>query len=143
MSNEQDKAALRKAIEGWAEATRNKDADKVATFFANDVVSFDLAPPLKHTGFDREALAKWFASWDGKIGYEITDHHITVGDTLAVARSLDHMTGKKLDGEKVGMWTRTTVCFRKDGGQWKVIHVHSSVPVMMDGSNKAATDLKP
>lgn len=143
MSNEQDRTAIRKAIEDWSEANRNKDAGKVATFFANDVVFFDIAPPLKHSGFDRDALAKWFASWDGKIGYEVTDQVITVSDTLAMARSIDHMTGKKLDGEKVDMWTRSTVCFRKDGGQWKVVHVHNSVPLMMDGSNKAATDLNP
>ena len=41
------------------------------------------------------------------------------------------------------MWTRSTVVFRKEGGAWKVMHVHSSVPFYMDGSRKAAVDLKP
>ena len=143
MSNQQDKAALGKAIEDWAEATRNKDADRVATFFAKDVVSFDLAPPLKSSGFDRDALAKWFKTWNGPIGYEVTDQDITVGESIAFVRSLNHLTGTKVDGEKVELWTRSTVCFRKAGADWKVVHVHNSVPLMMDGSNKAATDLKP
>jgi ketosteroid isomerase-like protein len=142
MSN-QDKAILGNAIEAWCEATRNKDADKVARFFANDVVSFDLPPPLKTVGFDRDALAKWFTTWKGPIGYQVTDQDITVGESIAFAHSLHHLTGTKVDGERIDVWSRATVCFRKQGSDWKVVHVHNSVPLMMDGSNTAATDLKP
>jgi ketosteroid isomerase-like protein len=39
-------------------------------FFTEDVVTFDLAPPLKHTGFDHKMLEGWFQTWDGRIGYE-------------------------------------------------------------------------
>jgi ketosteroid isomerase-like protein len=38
---------------------------------------------------------------------------------------------------------RVTVCFRKIAGKWKVVHEHVSVPFYMDGSFKAAVDLKP
>jgi ketosteroid isomerase-like protein len=107
------------------------------------VVSFDLAPPLKHEGFDQAMMEDWFKTWNGQIGYEVTNQDIEVSDTLAVARSLDHMTGTKINGEKVDVWTRSTVCFRKEGGDWKVMHVHASVPFYMDGSLKAAVDLKP
>ena len=141
--SDQDKASIADKISEWSKAVSAKDAAKVATFFTSDVVSFDLAPPLRNVGFDSSALEKWFTTWDGPIGYEVTDQEITVSDTLAVARSLNHMTGKKFDDEKVDLWTRSTVCFRKEGGQWKVFHVHSSVPMLMDGSGKAATDLKP
>ena len=139
----QDKASIADKINQWTKAVSSKDAAKVAIFFTSDVVSFDIAPPLKIVGFDSNALEKWFKTWDGPIGYEVTDQDITVSDTLAVARSLNHMTGKKVDGEKVDLWTRSTVCFRKKGANWEVFHVHSSVPMLMDGSGKAATDLKP
>ena len=143
MTTQPDASDIRSAIEAWAKAVSNKDASKLATFFTSDVVSFDIAPPLKTVGFDGSALEKWFKTWDGPIGYEVTDQDITVSDSLAVARSLDHMTGKKVDGEKVDLWTRSTVCFRKKEASWDVFHVHSSVPMLMDGSGKAATDLKP
>jgi ketosteroid isomerase-like protein len=97
------------------------------------VVTFDLAPPLKHAGFDRKMMEDWFKTWKGGIGYEVTDQVIEVSDTLAVARSLDHMRGTKIDGEKVDVWTRSTVCLRKEGQDWKVMHVHASVPFHMDG----------
>jgi ketosteroid isomerase-like protein len=138
-----DEAAIRKATQDWARAIGEKNADAVSRFFTDDVVTFDLAPPLKHTGFDRKMLEGWFKTWDGRIGYELSDQVVTVSDSLAVSRSLDHMTGTKTDGEKVDVWTRSTVVFRKEGGAWKVMHVHSSVPFYMDGSLKAAVDLEP
>jgi ketosteroid isomerase-like protein len=143
MSSSQDTSRIRSLITHWARAMGEKDAEAVSRFFAKDVVTFDLAPPLKHTGFDRKALIEWFKTWKGRIGYEVTDLVLTVSSDLAVARSLDHMTGTKTDGEQVDLWTRSTVCFRKSDGDWKVMHVHGSVPFHMDGSFRAAVDLKP
>jgi hypothetical protein len=69
---------------------------------------------------------QWFKTWKGGIGYDVTDLTLATSSDLAVARSLDHMTGTKTDGEQVDLWTRSTVCFRKTDGDWKVMHVHSS-----------------
>lgn len=41
------------------------------------------------------------------------------------------------------MWVRATTCWRKVDGRWRVVHEHVSVPFYMDGSEKAAVDLKP
>lgn len=41
------------------------------------------------------------------------------------------------------MWLRETLGFRKLAGEWKITHQHESVPFYMDGSFRAATDLKP
>ncbi len=141
--NALDKRAIAEGMRAWAKAITAKDADAVADHYASDVVAFDLPPPLKTVGFDGKALEAWFNTWDGPIGYDIADQNITVSGRLAVAASLNHMTGKKVDGEQVDLWTRSTVCFRKVGAKWDVIHVHNSVPLQMDGSGKAATDLKP
>lgn len=40
-------------------------------------------------------------------------------------------------------WIRLNLGLRKAGGAWKIIHEHESVPFLMDGSDKAALDLKP
>jgi PhnB protein len=135
--------AIRDKVSAWAKTVGSKDATAAGRFFDDDVVTFDLAPPLQHKGFDRAALEAWFKTWKGPIGYEPTEVSVAVDGDLAVARSLDHMTGEKTDGEKVDLWTRSTVCFRKSGSDWKVFHVHSSVPFYMDGSFRAAVDLKP
>ena len=41
------------------------------------------------------------------------------------------------------VWFRSTLGFRKIGGEWKIAHEHELVPFLMDGSDKAALDLKP
>jgi ketosteroid isomerase-like protein len=41
------------------------------------------------------------------------------------------------------MWTRQTICLAKMGGEWKITHAHTSVPMNMDGDYRAAIDLKP
>jgi PhnB protein len=38
---------------------------------------------------------------------------------------------------------RETLGLRKIDGIWKIAHQHHSVPFYMDGSNRAAVDLKP
>jgi ketosteroid isomerase-like protein len=53
------------------------------------------------------------------------------------------MAGTKTDGQDVDLWARQTVGLRKREGAWKIIHQHTSTPFYMDGSMKAAVDLKP
>jgi ketosteroid isomerase-like protein len=45
-------------------------------------------------------------------------------------------------GEDQDLWFRTTMCLRKINARWRIVHDHSSVPFYMDGSYRAAVDLK-
>jgi PhnB protein len=139
-----DETRIRGLVEDWAQALRDKDVDAVMTHYAPDVIAFDLAPPLQH---DRDAMRKgleaWFPTFKGRIGYEITGLRVAAGEDVAFAHSLNHMTGARTDGTQTDVWFRATVCFHRAGGAWKVAHEHASVPFYMDGSLKAAVDLKP
>ncbi|HVG50496.1 MAG TPA: nuclear transport factor 2 family protein [Xanthobacteraceae bacterium] len=135
--------AIKAAIVEWTKAIRSKDATKALRHFSEDVVAFDLAPPLKIAGKDPEGLQAWFDTWDGPIQFEVSDLHIDANDELGVARSLSRIGGTKTSGEDSSVWVRSTVCFRRNRGEWKVFHVHSSVPFYMDGSVRAAIDLTP
>lgn len=53
------------------------------------------------------------------------------------------MTGTRTSGEKSDLWFRNTACFRREHGQWKITHMHNSVPFAMDGSKRALLNLKP
>jgi len=136
-----------KVIDSAAQAVRDKDSDAAVALLAPEMVQFSLAPPLQHAGeaaLAKAGLQEWFDTWDGPIGYEITEQTITMGDDVAFAHSLNHMTGTKKDGEKVDLWFRDTKGLRKfDRTEWKITHGHESVPFLMDGSFKAALDLKP
>jgi PhnB protein len=140
-----DETQIRRVIEGWAKALRAKDVEGVVSHYTADIVSFDLAPPLQHVGTDalRKGLAAWFPTFRGPVGYEIRDLAITTGDDVAFCRSLNRISGTRTDGEATGVWVRATVGLRRIDGTWKVTHEHASVPFYMDGSYKAAVDLKP
>lgn len=138
-----DQAAIRGIFGDRTNALFGKVADLAVKHFADDAVSYDLAPPLQHVGPGKEAMQAWFDTWEGPISWAMTDTHVEIGGDIAFARGLGHMTGDKKDGEKADVWVRVTVCLRRIGGTWKITHQHTSVPFLMDGSFKAAVDLKP
>jgi PhnB protein len=56
---------------------------------------------------------------------------------------LQHLTGTRTSGEEIDLWFRATAGFRREDGQWRIAHLHNSVPFAMDGSEKALLHLKP
>jgi ketosteroid isomerase-like protein len=141
-----DEAQIRKLIDDRANAVRAKDIDGSLSPYTADSVSFDLAPPLQSGGaeaLDKKSIEDWFSSWRGPIGYELRDLSVTTGGDLAFCHGLVRISGTKTDGEHNDIWARQTLCLRRIGGTWKIAHEHTSVPFYMDGSYKAAVDLKP
>jgi ketosteroid isomerase-like protein len=139
-------AQIRRLLDDWVSKLRSKDSNGFLSHYAADLVQFALAPPLKHAGanaLNKKALDEWFSSFHGSIRYEIRDLSIAAGDSVAFCHSLNHLSGRKTAGEQVDMWLRVTVCFRRIEGKWMITHSHESVPFYMDGSYKAAVDLKP
>jgi PhnB protein len=142
-SKEGDELQIRQVIDDWSRALRAKDARGVVAHHAPGFVSFSLAPPLLTRPADTTGLDAWFATWRGPIGYEIDDLHLETSGDLAFGYSLNRMSGTKTDGQRVDLWFRQTLCLRKLGGAWKIVHAHDSVPFYMDGSVRAAVDLQP
>src|SRR5262245_5273845 len=138
-----DEAQIRHLIDQMSNAIRTKDADGVVRHHAENYVHFSLAPALRARTADARGLEVWFATWRGTIGYETRDLSIVAGSDVAFCHSLNHMSGVMTDGEQTDLWYRLTLGLRKVGGKWKIVHEHESVPFYMDGSMRAATDLKP
>jgi ketosteroid isomerase-like protein len=57
--------------------------------------------------------------------------------------TLQHLTGTTQDGERVALWFRATLAVRRIAGAWRIAHIHTSVPMAMDGSGRALADLTP
>ena len=141
-----DEAGIRALIEERAEAMRAKDAARAMATLAPDIVAFELAPPLAlgpEQALDEAGLAAWLAGWEGPVGIEFRDLHVEAGPGIGWSRSLNRLHGRLRGGREIDMWMRSTLAFRKVGGAWKIVHGHSSVPFLMDGSFRAATDLEP
>jgi PhnB protein len=140
-----DEAEIRAVVDGWVKAISAKDVGAVMSHYAADIVTFDLAPPLQYTGAAalKKRLETWFPPFRGPVGYEICDLCIIAGDDVAFCRSLNRISGARTDGEDTNVWVRATVGLRKIDGKWSIVHEHLSVPFYMDGSYRAAVDLKP
>jgi uncharacterized protein (TIGR02246 family) len=125
---------IRTIIEGWASAVRAKDANGLLAHLAPDVLLFDLIDPLQYTGVEevRKRAEQWLSSWQGPLLYEVRDLAITAGNEVAFCHSINRVSGVKIDGTKIDMKWRATVCFREIDGDWTAIHEHSSVPFDMN-----------
>jgi ketosteroid isomerase-like protein len=143
MSNE---AEIRSLLEARARQIHEKNAEGALSFYGEDVVNFDLAPPLAYRGSEATNPAElqgWFSTWDGPIGVTFDQLEIRVANDLAFAYGLMHLVGKRTDGSDTDAWARMTVGLERRAGEWKIIHEHQSFPTLMDGSEKSATELKP
>jgi uncharacterized protein (TIGR02246 family) len=140
-----DEAQISTLIDDLAKAVRAKNVDRVMSHYAADIVTFDLAPPLERRGAHalKASLEAWFPTFRGPVGYEIRDLSITAGDDVAFCRSLNRISGTRTNGEATDVWVRATVGLRVIDGKWLIVHAHESVPFYMDGSYRAAVDLKP
>jgi ketosteroid isomerase-like protein len=145
-NNGQSEVDIRAILDDRLEALHERDARRFLRHYQMGFSSFELGPPLEYLNGDpsnTEALERWFASFEGEVTYRMRDLRITANDGVGYAHSLYHIGGTKTDGERVDMWSRQTVCFTKLGGEWKITHAHTSVPMNMDSEHRALIDLKP
>jgi ketosteroid isomerase-like protein len=141
-----DEDLIRWTLDHYAAAIHAKDARAAIACLSEDVVAYDLAPPLAFNSAaarDPAGLQKWFDTWEGPIRSAVRDLHVEVGGNVAFAHALQHMTGTKIDGENVDLWFRATAGLIKTTAGWRIAHLHNSVPFAMDGSGKALLHLKP
>jgi uncharacterized protein (TIGR02246 family) len=118
-------------LDGWSDATRARDIDRLMSLYAPDAIYFDLVAPLRFTGAPeiRRNFLRWFDSWQSAIGVEIRELNILVSGDVAAAFMLHRTSGTLKDGREVDYWVRATVCSQRSDQGWLIKHEHISVPV--------------
>lgn len=143
MTDEQDIRAL---IDAQVDAFRHKDAAAAVATLAEEVVAFEMIPPLvlpPEMARSKQAMAGWFAGWEGPVNVEIRDLVIHAGGDVAFAHSLNRLSGTRLGGGITDIWMRSTLGFRRTADGWRIVHGHSSVPFDPAEGFRARLDLKP
>lgn len=139
-----DEAEIRQHIGKIIEGIRAKDLDGLRQLYSDDVISFDVEPPLQHVGIDAK-LKNWahvFAFFQDA-NYEVRDLTLTVDESVAFGHCFGRLSGTTKDGVPMdGMWVRVTFCFRKIDGTWLITHDQVSVPFDI-ASGRGVTDLEP
>lgn len=131
-------------LENIGEGVRAKKASQMAKDYAEDIIAFDVVDPLQYTGKEevQARSEQWLSQFPGSVDFEMADINISVDGDVAFSSALDHVKGNTHDGNEVDMWWRATTGFKKIGGVWKIVHIHSSVPFNPE-TGKPSTGLKP
>ncbi len=126
-----EETAIREVIEDWARATREGRHDDVLANHLDDLVIFDVLPPLRY-----ESATKYRESWDewqpdaqGEMKFELEDLTISAGVDVGFAFGLLQCGGTLPDGKTFRDTVRITFCLRKQHGKWLVAHQHVSKPL--------------
>ncbi|MER6143507.1 nuclear transport factor 2 family protein [Streptomyces sparsogenes] len=141
---EVDEAAIRQQIDNIVERIRAKDLEGLRKLYAEDVVSFDVEPPLQHVGIEAK-LKNWARAFTffREVRYEVRDLAVTVGGDVAFGHCFGRLSGTLENGTATsGMWVRATFCFRKTDGDWLIAHDQASVPFDI-ASGRGVADLEP
>jgi uncharacterized protein (TIGR02246 family) len=135
---------IRGWIDRWTKAVSAKDVDRVMELYTDDVVAYDVVPPLQYIGKGayRADFQQFFAQYESDLRVETRDLHVGGNGDLGYATGLQMISGTLKHGQKSGVWVRFTSLYRKVNGKWLDFHDHVSVPVEIQ-SGKALLDLKP
>lgn len=124
--------------ERYAAAVFAKDVDALLSLYDDDVRLFDLWGVWSYEGSPawRQAVADWFASVGAqRVGVGFDDISVIGGDDLATVNAIITYRDLSPDGTEEGsMQNRLTWVLKRTGGQWKIIHEHTSAPVDFDTS---------
>lgn len=126
------KTEIRNLIESWARAVRAKDIEGVMARHADDMVMFDVPPPVIVKGLDAyrktwPEFFQWQRQADGS--FDIVSLDITAGEDVAFATAVLRCGSKEELRKDDTPRLRLTVGLRKEGGRWRIAHEHHSFPL--------------
>ena len=129
MTTSPDEEAIRALIDAQVDAFRRKDAAAAVATLAEEVVAFEMIPPLvlpREAARSEQAMTGWFAGWEGPISIEIRDLVIHAGGNVGFSHSLNRLVGTRLGGGITDVWMRSTLGFRRTADGWRIVHIHWS-----------------
>ena len=140
----ESETAIRGILDRRREAVGRGDADGLMADIADDAVTFDVIDPLRNQGSSqlRTRSEQWVGAYEGPPTWEDRDIQLVIGDTVAVAHCLSHVTGRLKTGASVDMWFRTTLGLQRRADRWWIVHVHASSP-FDPTTGKASLTLQP
>ena len=129
----QSEAAIRAYLNEFATAIRSGDSARIMSFYAEDIVAFDMMPPLEFkskSAYQKEAWEDCFTRFfEFPVDFEYHDLRVHADGDVAFAHSLVHMKGRAKSGETMESWLRNTTCLQRMDGHWQITHEHNSVPL--------------
>jgi ketosteroid isomerase-like protein len=126
-----EETVIRRLIEDWAAAVRARKIGAVVARHTDDVVMFDVPPPVVVRGIVAyrrtwPPFFRWQRDENGR--FDIVKLNITAGDTVAFATAVLRCGSKAELAKDDRPRLRLTIGLRKVDGTWKIAHEHHSFP---------------
>jgi ketosteroid isomerase-like protein len=143
-SNNNSEKEIRSWLHQFTNAFNEKNVDAIMALYTDDVVAYDIVPPLQYVGKAayRADYQQFFSQYEGGLHLEARDVHVGATSELGYLTCLELIRGTLKGGQKSDVWVRATSLFRKVNGHWLDFHDHISVPADME-SGKAMLELSP
>ncbi|HEY4069595.1 MAG TPA: nuclear transport factor 2 family protein [Burkholderiaceae bacterium] len=123
---------IKALIERWADAVRRHDLPGIFAHHQQDIVMFDVPPPLQSRGMDeyKKTWDLFFKYHEPSQAFDIEELAITAGDDVAFAVAIMRCGSSTFGGppEEGGFLFRLTIGLRNIDGEWRITHEHHSVP---------------
>ncbi|HTF77338.1 MAG TPA: nuclear transport factor 2 family protein, partial [Bradyrhizobium sp.] len=119
-------------IGAWADAVRRHDLSGILAHHEQDIVMFDVPPPLQSRGMDdyKKTWDLFFRYHKPSQAFDIEELAITAGEDVAFAVAIVRCGSGTFSGppEEGGFLFRLTLGLRNIDGDWRIAHEHHSVP---------------
>ena len=119
-------------IEAWADAVRRHDLPGILAHHEQDIVMFDVPPPLQSRGMDeyKKTWDLFFQYHTPSQAFDIEELAITAGADVAFAVAIMRCGSATPSGppQEGGFPFRLTIGLRKIDGDWRIAHEQHSVP---------------
>ena len=119
-------------IEAWADAVRRHDLPGILDHHEQDIVMFDVPPPLQSRGMDeyKKTWDLFFQYHTPSQAFDIEELAITAGADVAFAVAIMRCGSATPSGppQEGGFLFRLTIGLRKIDGDWRIAHEQHSVP---------------
>jgi ketosteroid isomerase-like protein len=123
---------IKALIEAWADAVRRHDLSSILAHHDQDIVMFDVPPPLQSRGLDeyKKTWDLFFRYHEPSQAFDIEQLAITAGEDVAFAVAIMRCGSGTFSGppKQGGFLFRLTIGLRKVDEGWRIAHEHHSVP---------------
>src|SRR5256885_10792239 len=111
---------IRAWLDRWTKAFTKQDVDTIMALYTDDVVAYDIMPPLQYIGKAayRADYQQFFSQYEGNLRVEVRDLHLGATGHLRYATGLELIIGTLKNAQKTSLWLKFNALFRKSDGHW-------------------------
>lgn len=124
---------VREILARYAQAVLAKDVDAFVALYADDIEVFDMWGAWSLRGIDawRAMATDWFSSLgEERVVVGVEEAAGTATDDLAFGHAILTYAAHAADGTPLrSLVNRITLGLRRVGGEWKIVHEHTSAPI--------------